>query len=85
MTVAQETRDTPAVPTSAEVRLAALEQAVAELTAEGWGRETKLDNERVLVGHNEFRRLLVRRQWGVRNQRQLVDVDKHGEVRIRPV
>jgi len=79
MTTVQET-----VPMSAEGRHAALEKAVAELTVEGWGPETKRDNERVLVGHKEFRRLLVRRHWGL-SQRTLVDVDKRGKVEARAV
>jgi hypothetical protein len=57
----------------------------AEVTAEGWELDTKPDIERVLVGHNRFRRILVRRQWGIRNIRELVDVDKRGAVSTRRV
>ena len=67
-------------PISDEVREAALDRAVAELAAEGWRPETKSDIERVLIGHNRFRRILVRRQWGIRSLCQLVEVDKHGNV-----
>jgi hypothetical protein len=72
-------------PISAEVREAVLDRAVAEQAAEGWAPETKPDVERVLVGHNRFRRILVRRQWGIRNLRELVEVDKRGAVAIRRV
>jgi hypothetical protein len=81
-----ETHERPALyetPVSDEVRVAALERAVAEQTAEGWGPETKLDVELVLVGHSKFRRTLVRRQWGIRNLRELLEVDKLGTVSIR--
>jgi hypothetical protein len=84
----QEIHDAPVVsqtPISAEVREAALERAVAELAAEGWQLDTKPDIERVLVGHNRFRRILVRRQWGIRNIRELVDVDNRGAVSTRRV
>jgi hypothetical protein len=84
----QGIHDAPVVgqtPISAEVREAALDRAVAELAAEGWELETKPDVERVLVGHNKFRRILVRRQWGIRNLRELVEVDKRGTVSIRRV
>jgi hypothetical protein len=84
----QEIQDAPVVgqtPISAEVREAALDRAVAELAAEGWELETKPDVERVLVGHNRFRRILVRRQWGIRNLRELVEVDKRGTVSARRV
>jgi hypothetical protein len=84
----QEIQDAPVVghrPISAEVREAALDRAVAELAAEGWELETKPDVERVLVGHNRFRRILVRRQWGIRNLRELVEVDKRGTVSTRRV
>ena len=60
MSVVQEIRDAPVVgetPISAEVREEALDRAVAELAAEGWELETKPDIERVLVGHNRFRRI----------------------------
>ena len=70
-------------PISSEVREAVLERVLAEQAAEGWEPETKSDNERVLVGHNKFRRILVRRQWGLRSIRELVDVDKRGTVSIR--
>lgn len=88
MSAVQEIHDVPVVgqtPISAEVREAALERAVAELAAEGWELNTKPDIERVLVGHNRFRRILVRRQWGIRNIRELVDVDKRGAVSTRRV
>lgn len=88
MSVVQEIRDAPVVgetPISAEVREEALDRAVAELAAEGWELNTKPDIERVLVGHNRFRRILVRRQWGIRNLRELVEVDKRGTVSTRRV
>ena len=72
-------------PISAEVREAALDRAVAELAAEGWKLNTKEDVERVLVGHNRFRRVLVRRRWGIRNLRELVEVDTRGTVSTRRV
>jgi hypothetical protein len=83
-----ETHETPALyetPVSEEVRLAALERAVAEQTAAGWEPETKPDVERVLVGHSKFRRTLVRRQWGFRTLRELVAIDRRGTVSIRRV
>lgn len=88
MSAVREIHDAPVVgqtPISAEVREAALERAVAELVAEGWELDTKPDIERVLVGHNRFRRILVRRQWGFRNIRELVDVDNRGAVSTRRV
>lgn len=88
MSAVQEIRDAPVVgqtPISAEVREAALDRAVAELAAEGWELDTKSDVERVLVGHNKFRRILVRRQWGVRKLREMVEVDKRGTVSTRRV
>lgn len=72
-------------PVSAEVREAVLARVVAEQAAEGWEPETKPDVERVLVGRNRFRRILVRRKWGIRNLRELVEVDKRGTVSIRRV
>jgi hypothetical protein len=84
----QDIHEAPVVgqtPISAEVREAALDRAVAELAAEGWKLNTKPDVERVLVGHNRFRRVLVRRQWGFRNLRELVEVDKRGTVSTRRV
>jgi hypothetical protein len=72
-------------PVSAEVRQAVLSRAVAEQAAGGWEPETAPDVERVLVGPNKFRRVLVRRQWGIRNLRELVEVDKRGTVSIRRV
>jgi hypothetical protein len=72
-------------PVSEELRAAALERAVAEQAAEGWEPETKPDVERVLVGHNQFRRTLVRRQWGIRSLRELIEVDRRGVVSIRRV
>jgi hypothetical protein len=69
-------------PVSSEVRAAILERAVAEQTAEGWEPDTKPDVQRVLVGYHKFRQILVRRQWGFRNVRELVDVDKRGRVSI---
>jgi hypothetical protein len=83
-----ETHERPALyeaPVSDEVRLAALERAVAEQTAEGWEPERKPDVERVLVGHSKFRRTLVRRQCGFRTIRELVDIDERGNVSIRRV
>jgi len=67
------------------VREAVLERALAEQAAEGWEPDTKPDVERVLVGHNKFRRILVRRQWGIRSLRELVEVDKRGTVSVRRV
>jgi hypothetical protein len=84
----QDIHEAPVVgqtPISAEVREAALDRAVAELAAEGWKLNTKPDVERVLVGQNRFRRVLVRRQWGFRNLRELVEVDKRGTVSTRRV
>jgi hypothetical protein len=84
----QRVHDAPVVgqtPISAEVREAALDRAVADLATEGWELDTKPDIERVLVGHNRFRRILVRRQWGIRTIRELVEVDNRGTVSIRPV
>ena len=72
-------------PVSEEVRQAVLDRALAEETAEGWHPDTKSDIERVLVGHNRFRRVLVRRQWHVRNLRELVEVDRHGDLSIHRV
>ena len=66
-------------PVSDEVRQTVLDRALAEQTAQGWKPDMKADIERVLVGHKKFRRVLVRRQWHVRNLRELVEVDKHGE------
>ena len=71
--------------TSTDARKAALERAVAELTAQGWKREAKPDYERVLVGHNGFRVALVRRQWGFRDRRVLVEVDRRGDASTWPV
>lgn len=88
MSAVQEIRDAPVVgqtPISAEVREAALDRAVTELAAEGWRLETKPDVERVLVGHNRFRRILVRRRWGIRKLRELIEVDKRGTVSTRRV
>jgi hypothetical protein len=73
------------LPPSAEMRHAALDNAVAELQAEGWQRDTKRDNERVLVGHNEFRRLLVKHRRPLGTVRELVEIDKHGTVSITRV
>jgi hypothetical protein len=85
MSTGQEIRSAPVVgktPVSAELRETILERAVAERAAEGWALETKPDIERVLVGHNTFRRVLVRRQWG-RHVHELVEVDKEGSVSTR--
>jgi hypothetical protein len=84
----QDIHEAPVVgqtPISAEVREAALDRAVAELAAAGWKRETKPDVERVLVGHNRFRRILVRRKWGFRKLRELIEVDTRGTVSTRRV
>jgi hypothetical protein len=81
-------KETPVLgktPVSAEVRQAALNRAVAEQAAGGWMPETNPEVERVLVGRNKFRRILVRRQWKIRSLRELVDVDKRGAVSIRRV
>lgn len=72
-------------PVSTEVREAVLERVMAEQAAEGWTAETDPEVERVLVGHNRFRRILTRRQWGFRSLRELVEVDKRGAVSIRRV
>jgi hypothetical protein len=64
---------------------AALTSAVADLEAHGRVAETRPDYERVLVGHDEFRRLLVRRQWGIRRRHELVEVDKKGKISGRQV
>jgi hypothetical protein len=88
MSAVQQIREAPIVdetPLSAEVRKTVLDRAVAEQGAEGWALETKRDVERVLVGSNEFRRVLVRRQWGIRNVHELVDVNKQGNVSVRHV
>ena len=88
MSAVQKIHDASVVgqtPISAEVREAALDRALAELAAEGWELETKPDVERVLVGHNRFRRILVRRKWGFRNVRELVEVDKRGTISTRRV
>ena len=88
MSAVQELHQAPVVDdvaVSTEVREAALERAVAELVAEGWEPETKQDVERVLVGNNRFRRLLVRRQLHIRSLRQMVEVDKRGIVSTRRV
>jgi hypothetical protein len=86
VTTALETRK--AAPTtvswSNEERHAVLDRAVADLAPQGWTHETKPDYERVLVGHNEFRQLLVRRR-AIRNQYELVEVDKHGNISIRRI
>jgi len=88
VSVVTETHGASAVyetPVSEEVRVAALKQAVAEQTAEGWELETKRDVERVLVGHSKFRRSLVRRQWGMLTIRELLEVDRRGTISIRRV
>ena len=88
MSAVQEIRDAPVVgqtPISVEVREEALDRAVAELAAEGWKLETKPNVEQVLVGQNRFRRVLVRRQWGIRSLRELVEVDKRRTVFTRRV
>ena len=87
MTTALETPTTvvAGVPVPAEVRHAALDRAVAELARKGWTLETKPDYKSVLVGNNEFRQLMTRRQWGIKHQRELVDVDKHGNISIQRV
>lgn len=88
MSTVQDIREAPTVgrtPLSAELRETILDRAVAEQAAEGWALETKPDVERVLVGHNKFRRVLVRRQWSIRNVRELVEVDKQGNVSVRHV
>ena len=73
------------LPISDETRRATLDRAIADLEAQGWHRDSKRDNERVLVGHNEFRRLLVRARRPLGTRRELVEVDKHGKVSITPV
>jgi hypothetical protein len=88
MSAVQELHHAPVVgdlSASDESRAAALDRAVAELAAEGWEPETKPDVERVLIGHNRFRRILVRRQLHVRSVFKLVEVDKQGAVSTRRV
>ena len=88
MSALLETRESVVLdetPASAEVREAALEGALAKEVAEGWEPETKPDIERVLIGHNKFRRILVRRRWGMRTIHELVDVDRRGIVSIHRV
>ena len=65
-------------------RQAALDNAVSERAAEGWALEQHDDYERVLVGHNQFRRLLLKRR-GPLKRRELVEVDKRGEITITRV
>lgn len=81
----QNVQETPVrpdeVPLPAELRSAALDHFVAELMQQGWVSETKPDNERVLVGRNEFRRLLVQRRW-IRDRREVVDIDVHGQITV---
>ena len=77
--------DTAETAIRPEARKALLDQAVAELMGRGWRKEKNHDYERVLVGHNGFRVVLVRRQWGIRDRRTLVEVDGRGEVSTRPV
>jgi hypothetical protein len=79
MSTVQDTR------ISDEVRRETLDHAVADLEAEGWQRDPKRDNERVLVGHNEFRRLLVKRRRPLGTQRELVEVDRLGRVSVTRV
>lgn len=70
---------------SDEGRTAILGRAVAKFEAEGWALETKQDVNRVLIGKNRFRQVLCRKTWGIRNRREVVEVDKQGNVGIRPV
>ena len=72
-------------PLSTETRHTTLDRAVAELEADGWHRDSKRDNERVLVGRNEFRRLLVKERRPLGTMRELVEVDKRGTVSITRV
>ena len=72
------------VETTTGEREAALGRAVADLTTQGWRVESKPDYRAVIVGHNKFREVLVRRQLGIRSRRELVEVDKRGNVSIRP-
>jgi hypothetical protein len=69
---------------SSEVRKAALGRAVTDLTAQG-RRVAKPDYQAVLVGHDDFRVALVRRQWGIRDHLELVEVDEQGNLSIREV
>ena len=84
-TLEAQTRVPTTVSLTSEERHTKLDRAVADLAPKGWTREAKTDYERVLVGHNEFRQLLVRRQWGIRNQRELIEVDREGNISIRPI
>ncbi|HYX75771.1 MAG TPA: hypothetical protein VE757_01220, partial [Gaiellaceae bacterium] len=59
-------------PISDETRRATLERAVADLKTQGWHRDLKRDNERVLVGHNQFRQLLVKSRRPLGSRRELV-------------
>ena len=73
------------LPLSDETRHTALDRAVADLEAEGWHRDPKRDNERVLVGRNEFRRLLVKARRPIGTRRELVEVDRYGRISITHV
>jgi len=70
---------------STDERKAVLERAVANLTAEGHRVESKPDYNAVLVGHNEFRVVLVQRQWGIRKRHEVVEVDKQGKISLRRI
>lgn len=70
------------VEKSPDERRAALARAVADLTARGHTVESRPDYQRVLIGHNPFREVLVHRQFG-RRRYELLDVDKKGEVSVR--
>ena len=85
MTAVQRSGPDAAVPLSDEARHAALDGAVAKLEHEGWMLETRPDYERVLIGHNDFRRLVVQRKWGIGHRRELVEVDEFGDVSLLPV
>jgi hypothetical protein len=69
---------------SSDERTASLERAVEDLTAQG-RRVAKPDYQAVLVGHDDFRVVLVRREWGIRDRFELVDVDREGKISIREV
>ncbi|HEY6835287.1 MAG TPA: hypothetical protein VI142_02350 [Gaiellaceae bacterium] len=72
------------VEKSPDERRAALAQAVAQLEARGHTVEPRPDYQRVLVGHNPFREVLVHKRFGLRRY-ELVDVDKTGKVSVRDI
>ena len=85
MTTMQDIPAVGATEITTDERKVALDRTVSKLKSEGHRVESKPDINAVLVGHNEFRVLLVRRQWGIRNRHELVEVDKRGNISIRQV